>query len=138
MRETDPFDELMERRLLAEMTTGGFMSEQMRPASKKNPPDPTTHFDRQHPEHEAGAGKLIRNAGETPVNRPDQMEAAVSNRRERKELKRDPNPGLNLGPAQPDDLMKEEEPLGWDQAPQDVHSPRDKRHPRTEGKGGTP
>ena len=67
------------------------MAEQMRPASTKNPPDPTTHFDRQHPEHEAGAGKLTREAGDTPINRPDEMEAAVSNKRQPKELEQDPN-----------------------------------------------
>jgi hypothetical protein len=34
--------------------------------------------------------------------------------------------------------MKDEDPLGWDQAPADIHDPRHQRHPRTEGKGGTP
>jgi hypothetical protein len=34
--------------------------------------------------------------------------------------------------------MKDEEPLGWDQAPTDIKDPRQQRHPRTEGKGGTP
>jgi hypothetical protein len=32
--------------------------------------------------------------------------------------------------------MHSEEPLGWDQAPTDIHDPRDKRHPRAEGAGG--
>jgi hypothetical protein len=34
--------------------------------------------------------------------------------------------------------MKEEEPTDVDLAPTDIHDPRQKRHPRTEGKGGTP
>jgi hypothetical protein len=34
--------------------------------------------------------------------------------------------------------MKEEEPLGWDQAPTDIQDPEHQRHPRREGKGGTP
>jgi hypothetical protein len=34
--------------------------------------------------------------------------------------------------------MKDEEPDGWDQAPTDIHDPKQKRHPRQEGKGGTP
>ena len=36
-----------------------------------------------------------------------------------------------------DHSMHDEEPDGWDQAPTDIKNPRDKRHPRTEGKGGT-
>jgi hypothetical protein len=32
----------------------------------------------------------------------------------------------------------ENEPDGWDLAPQDIHDPCHKRHPRKEGKGGTP
>lgn len=39
---------------------------------------------------------------------------------------------------QPDHSMFEEEPDGWDMAPTDIHDPRQQRHPRTEGKGGTP
>jgi hypothetical protein len=38
--------------------------------------------------------------------------------------------------VQPDHSMKDEEPLGWDQAPQDIHDPTKQRHPRREGKGG--
>jgi hypothetical protein len=34
--------------------------------------------------------------------------------------------------------MFDEEPTGWDQAPNDIKDPEKKRHPRTEGKGGTP
>ncbi|HEY0007727.1 MAG TPA: hypothetical protein VGB55_03300 [Tepidisphaeraceae bacterium] len=32
--------------------------------------------------------------------------------------------------------MKTEEPLGWDQAPKDIHDPRQQRHPRPDGVGG--
>ncbi|MGC4030761.1 MAG: hypothetical protein QM754_03280 [Tepidisphaeraceae bacterium] len=32
--------------------------------------------------------------------------------------------------------MHTEEPTGWDQAPQDIHNPREKRHPRPDGVGG--
>lgn len=39
---------------------------------------------------------------------------------------------------QPDHSMLDEEPDGWDLAPADIHDPRMKRHPRKEGKGGTP
>lgn len=32
--------------------------------------------------------------------------------------------------------MHTEEPLGWDQAPQAIANPREKRHPRPDGIGG--
>lgn len=41
-------------------------------------------------------------------------------------------------PRQPDHSMREEEPLGWDQAPTEADQPTPHRHPRREGKGGTP
>ena len=37
---------------------------------------------------------------------------------------------------QPDHSMKDEEPLGSDQAPTDIHDNRQQRHPGREGKGG--
>jgi hypothetical protein len=46
--------------------------------------------------------------------------------------------GAESHPAQPEHSMKEDEPMGWDMAPTDIHNPRLQRHPRTEGKGGTP
>lgn len=39
---------------------------------------------------------------------------------------------------QPDHSMKEEEPLGWDEAPTGDEPEHEHRHPRQEGKGGTP
>ena len=32
--------------------------------------------------------------------------------------------------------MHTEEPTGWDQAPQSIDNPRQKRHPRPDGVGG--
>lgn len=45
----------------------------------------------------------------------------------------DPKPA-----EQPDHSMNQEEPLGWDQAPNEDTPDADKRHPRQDGKGGTP
>ena len=39
---------------------------------------------------------------------------------------------------QPDHSMHDEEPDGWDMAPTDIHDKQQRRHPRKEGKGGTP
>ena len=41
-------------------------------------------------------------------------------------------------PPQPDHSMREEEPLGWDQAPTGTDQPTPHRQPRQMGKGGTP
>ncbi len=40
-------------------------------------------------------------------------------------------------PPQPDHSMKEDQPLGWDTAPEDLPE-GEERHPRQKGKGGTP
>ena len=48
-------------------------------------------------------------------------------------------PGNLLPPRQqPDRSMNEEEPLGEDLTPAEIHDKRQRRHPRTEGKGATP
>lgn len=49
-------------------------------------------------------------------------------------------PSTSRGPVsqQPDHSMKDEEPLGWDQAPKEPAQREQKRHSRLGGKGGTP
>ena len=84
-------------------------------------------------------GRMVNNAA-TPQASPDKSEAAVSNRQEPRQVNAHDVVNQRGGPApvQPDHSMKDEEPLGWDQAPTDIKDPAQKRHPRTEGKGGTP
>ena len=116
------------------------MAEQMRPASKEQAPDPSDNYERSHPEHEAGMGRLDNNDA-VPTDRPNQQQETVKNRQ-------DPTRQVNAEdvvderaarkPQEPDHSMHEEEPDGWDQAPTDIKNPRMKRHPRTEGRGGTP
>ena len=116
--------------------------EQMRPASPEQAPDPATNYERARPEKEAGMGRLD-NDKPTPQEQPDDMQQSVKNRQ-------DPNRQTNAAnstdqrkgaspnqPEQPDHSMLDEEPLGWDQAPTDIKDPKQKRHPRKEGKGGT-
>jgi hypothetical protein len=133
------------------------MAEQMRPASPSQAPDPATSYERAKPEKEAGMGRLDNNANATPENQPDRMDQAVNNKQPPRQVNaEDVTSGLVAGnpqgatgqdavkpgnpdlPAQPDHSMFEEEPMGWDQAPTDIHDPERQRHPRTEGKGGTP
>jgi len=116
------------------------MAEQMRPASPQQAPDPSHSYERSHPGREAGMGRLDSDKP-VPANSPDKGQEAVGNRQDgTKQLNAHDAVNQRGGPApvQPDHSMKDEEPLGWDQAPTDIHDPERQRHPRTEGKGGTP
>ncbi len=117
------------------------MAEQMRPASPQQAPDPSDSYERSHPGREAGMGKLDTNNDATPTDASDQSEQAVHNRQDgARQVNAQDVVNQRSGPApvQPDHSMKDEEPDGWDLAPNDIHDPRQKRHPRTEGRGGTP
>ena len=119
------------------------MAEQMRPASNEEAPDPSNNYERAHPGREAGMGRLDNNKA-VPADSPDQIEQAVPNKQDgSRQINAhetgEPAGGLRAAARrrQPDHSMKDEEPMGWDQAPTDIHDPR-QRQPRTEGKGGTP
>ncbi len=133
------------------------MASQMRPSSKQDAPDPAMAYERAQPEKESGQGRLDNNHDAVPEDRPDAAHRAVKNSQQstRQLNAEDVTSGLVEGnpqhpgqspaipasnrlPPQPDHSMHEEEPMGWDQAPTDIHDPRQQRQPRTEGKGGTP
>jgi hypothetical protein len=127
---------------------------QNRPASPLHAPDPATNYERAKPEKEAGMGRLDSPIGRAiPHDDPDEMDRSVSNVQPGdRQLNAHDDPGgtggggqplnqINLSkPAteQPDHSMHDEEPLGWDQAPTDIHDPEQQRQPRTGGQGGTP
>jgi len=52
---------------------------QMRPASRRQAPDPATSYERAKPEKEAGMGRLDNNKA-TPAKAPDRIEQAVKNK----------------------------------------------------------
>ena len=121
------------------------MAEQNRPASPAQAPDPSNNYERAHPERESSGGRLDSPIGAaTPAATPDKMPNAVGHAQDttRSLTAQDAPPaGKAHGmppPAAVDHSMKDEEPLGWDQAPTDIQNPRDQRHPRTGGEGGTP
>jgi hypothetical protein len=124
------------------------MAEQMRPASPQQAPDPAHSYERSKPEREAGQGRLDNNARATPTGHDDKAGDAVINRSTPREVAahdvtnarkgNDPAEPSGSAPDQPDHSMKDEEPMGWDQAPQDIDDDCQKRHPRTDGRGGTP
>jgi hypothetical protein len=102
-------------------------------------PDPARSYERAKPEAESGMGRLDNNKG-TPTRRADKMDQAVTHKQSPHQINAEDDNSPAAGPLmpQPDHSMHEEEPDGWDQAPTDIHNPREKRHPRKEGKGGTP
>jgi hypothetical protein len=63
------------------------MAEQMRPASKKQAPDPARSYERACPQDEAGLGRL-RNVKARPSTKPDRPHEAVSNRRDQSKGRR--------------------------------------------------
>ncbi len=108
-------------------------AEQNRPASPRQAPDPANAYERAKPENEAGMGRLDSEKP-LPDKSPDRGEQAVTNRQDgAKQIN-----AHDTNVEQPDHSMHDEEPNGWDQAPTDIQDPRQKRHPRTEGRGGTP
>ena len=125
------------------------MAEQNRPASPAQAPDPATSYERAKPEKEAGMGSLDSPIGEsTPADHAERGDHGVGNRQDARHQTNahddveagggSPNPmSLPLPGNQPDHSMHDEEPLGWDQAPKDIHDPEQQRQPRREGKGGT-
>jgi hypothetical protein len=115
------------------------MATEKRKGSSQQVPDPASSYGREKPEHESGMGRLDNNKA-TPSNRPDRMDEAVRNRQKPRQINADDGrQDVALPPpGDPDHSMKEEEPMGADQAPTDIHNPRDQRQPRTKGKGGTP
>lgn len=121
---------------------------QMRPASKELAPDPATSYERARPEKEAGMGRLDNDVA-TPRQSPDKSQQAVVNQQPNRQLNahdvvneraQRPADGSAVSHPgnEPDHSMLEEEPLGWDQAPTDLHDPRKQRQPKPDGKGGTP
>ena len=121
------------------------MAKRTRPTSPERAPDPARVYERAKPEAESGMGRLDNNKS-TPTNRPDDIGGAVKNAQSPRQINADEvvdenasaNPRVMRPPEHVDHSMQEEEPDGWDQAPADIKNPRGKRHPRKEGKGGTP
>jgi len=119
------------------------MAEQMRPSSPQQAPDPSTSYERSHPGQEAGMGRLDNDEA-TPTDTPDRQDQTVTHRQaggrqiNAHDAVNQRGGPTAAAPEQPDHSMKEEEPLGWDQAPTESTDPRNQRHPRREGKGGTP
>jgi hypothetical protein len=125
------------------------MASQNQPASPSQAPDPATNYERAKPENEPGMGSLDSPVGEaTPTDQEARPDHGVGNAQDpRRQINAHDDVAAGGGAAnpmsrplpgnEPDHSMHDEEPDGWDQAPMDIHDPRQQRHPRREGKGGT-
>jgi hypothetical protein len=110
-------------------------------------PDPTRSYERAKPEAESAHGRLTQPPA-TPAEGADRAGDAAGNQQAPRQINaHDDQAGKSAhalssaepsAPGQPDHSMLDEEPDGWDLAPIDIHDKRYKRHPRKEGKGGTP
>ena len=117
--------------------------------SEQNAPDPASSYERAKPEKQSGMGRLDNNKA-TPSRSADRVKQAVKNKQSNRQINSEDSTdqraegrpsssgtkGENPAPKQPDHSMKDEEPLGWDQAPTEKQPTRNKRHPRKEGRGG--
>jgi hypothetical protein len=86
-------------------------------------------------------GPLHPNDKATPEDSPHRHQQAVTNKQDgaRQLNAHDTvNPPGAAAPEEPDHSMNDEEPRGEDLTPTDIHDPRFQRHPRREGRGGTP
>ena len=120
------------------------------PVNPQSAPDPARSYERARPETESGQGRLDNNANATPAPSPDRQEQAVRNRQEARQINAEETiddrathrPGAPPPPQatqrEPEHSMLEEQFLGEDEMPADIHDKRQQRHPRTEGRGGTP
>jgi hypothetical protein len=102
-------------------------------------PDPADSYERAKPQNASPQGTL--HAPNPPVHEaPDKNapEGTPGRRTNRPESDSMENSTRVRGgdPESVDHSMHDEEPLGWDQAPQDIRDKEQKRHSRTEGKGG--
>jgi hypothetical protein len=113
----------------------------------ENVQDPARSYERAKPDKESGMGRLDNNMRATPSEDPDRMEQGVKNAQPPRQVnahddvvndRATARPGEAGLPPQPDHSMKEETPTDPDAAPTDIHDPEQQRHPRREGKGGTP
>jgi len=112
-------------------------------ANPTNPiPDPATSYERAKPENESPDGSLQWK--EPPTHRtpdrnaPEGTTGKKTNRPASDSMETSTDKQADAEPGSVNHSMHEEEPTGWDQAPQSIQDPQQKRHPRTEGKGGVP
>lgn len=105
------------------------MAEQMQPTSDEQSPDPSDTYERAHPEHESGMGRLDNNTGATPRQSRDHVHDAVKNAQDptrQINAQEEENPDGPV-PLESDESLNDPEPPGWD--PASAHHLNDRWHP---------
>ena len=69
---------------------------------------------------------------ERPANQPDEKHPVNPN------AQSTPGHAKPMPGSEPDKSAKDEQPLGWDQAPVEQETESEHRHPRQTGEGGVP
>ncbi|MDB5294245.1 MAG: hypothetical protein JWO31_228 [Phycisphaerales bacterium] len=118
-------------------------SGQSQPVDPTQAPNPAYNYERAMPERESPSGSLDQKYPR-PHAHPDA--AGPEDTSGRHTNKPDTSDSLELSTSKqpetnPGDVnhsMNDEEPTGWDLAPTNIQDPTQKRHPRPDGKGGTP
>jgi hypothetical protein len=105
-------------------------------------PDPADSYERARPENTSPQGTLD---GPNPPthqapdkNTPEGTTGRHQNRPNSDSMENSTRVEASEAVGKVDHSMHDEEPTGWDQAPQSISDPQQKRHSRTEGKGGVP
>lgn len=102
-------------------------------------PDTSETYERGHPDKTPGLGKMDTPDHDEHADHPDSVQGSVRNDlSEQPAPKTDPDNPKPLPGLDPEHTMKNETPLGWDQAPREADTKNEHRHPRQIGKGGTP
>lgn len=101
------------------------MAEQMQPASNDQSPDPSDSYERAHPEHESGMGRLDNNSDATPRESRDHVHDCVKNahnpdRQINAQEECNPDGPVSLDPEPP---VNDDEPPSWDPLPHHVRNP---------------
>lgn len=126
--------------------------DQSHPAPPQQAPDPAHNYERAKPERESAHGNLDQKSAAPQAhadkvgpestsghtNRPnsDSMENSEDDEPAAKADSTSVQPSVR--PGEVTRSMKDEEPDGWDLAPNDISDPQQRRHSRIEGKGGVP
>lgn len=144
------------RTLRYQFGKGKLMPDQFHPTSEALAPDPSNNYERSHPGRESGQGRMDPPETDPPRKSDRQTDAVHNTSDNTKPINSDPSAHGqthsaergkqvsdlpvpdSIAPEQPNHSMKDEEPTGWDQAPQGRMPTEHQRHPRTGGKGGTP
>ena len=115
---------------------------QSQPVDPSQVQDPSMNYERAMPGRESPSGSLDqkypRPHAHPDTAGPESTSGRHTNAPNSDSLELSTSKGPETNPGEVSHSMNQEEPAGWDLAPTDIKDPTQKRHPRPDGKGGTP